>query len=190
MLKLIERYKDGEEGKNGFNGYGSITIPIDFDKVTLGTKSAIYIFDEFFYDLVRFFPTLQNKKSEDTLITIVKNVIEKHEFVHARHFNRGIDEYPFEFFKYENGEINGGLFRIVSEILSLESEYNSLVEDERARFNPILMNYALKLKSKARRLYSLIFDNEGLTKDMGSEFITRLKNDLKPDKLFKATFFK
>jgi hypothetical protein len=113
------------------------TIPVD-ERITKGAHSKVILYDEAFNPL--YAPVRKG------LGIIIENVLKRHEFLHAQHFNSGIPEVPSTQFMNPDGTWNKELFKATSEVLAYRNEFNGLLDEK----DPFVVGYASKLSALAR----------------------------------------
>lgn len=170
----------------------AVTIPFEFRRVLVeeyglpkfiavekpGTRSMIVVTDECFNPL---YERASEEEIHD-LDLFIRNVVNKHERLHAVHNYSGFPQYDSSNFRRWNGDPNPELCSVVTELLAYQAEYYGLkemVNKEKAG----VLSYNMDLKKEGMLPYYQMLFNPTITYDMDPKFIERLRHELSPDVL-------
>jgi hypothetical protein len=138
--KRIASKEDLSELQKRYNysppiGAFAATIPTQ-GEIGKGAKSTLYVYEECFQHS-------PNKDHTMDLGTVVENVIENHELIHADHYYDGLPGLSLELFVNEDRILNKALFKSVSEVVSHRSEHDELkkkLKDAKTNFIEFYLN--------------------------------------------------
>ena len=151
----------------------AVSIIRDEKNISHGAKTDIYLSPGCFLDIYKKVPEIWKD-----LDLIIRNVVKEHELLHARDFNHGIENYPLTNFYDSNSNLDKRVFLAISELNGYKKEIDALKNKQHQSTSPLFSQYIQNLPQLIKPYYNVL-TNQQFTKNLDSNFVSRLKNDLK-----------